>query len=211
MAAEVAEREPSARRISAEELQALVAGRMAPGDVAIVMLHVGDCQRAASGCSRPASTTPRCMPTRPDRPTPPWSLGQPPNKPTPRPPPAMPKRRFTIGRPSHASKYSFLSPPAGRRRVGPPGPYRILRVLGEGGMGTVFEAEDPQLRRRVAIKVLRARARPTRSRQRFLQEAQFAASLASERIVTIHHVGEDRGCPVHRHGAAGRRIARRAG
>ena len=61
-------------------------------------------------------------------------------------------------------------------------------------MGTVFEAEDTQLRRRVAIKVLRQGLDET-TRQRFLREAQLAASLTSDRIVTIYHVGEDRGCP----------------
>ena len=95
---------------------------------------------------------------------------------------------------SHFSEYSFLSPPQAPDEIGRLGSYRILSVLGEGGMGTVFVAEDPQLHRRVAIKVLRVGLDPT-TRKRFLQEAQLAASLASERIVTIHHIGEDRGCP----------------
>ncbi len=93
-----------------------------------------------------------------------------------------------------SSEYSFLAPPQVPDEIGRLGSYRILRVLGEGGMGVVFVAEDPQLQRRVAIKVLRHGLDST-TRKRFLQEAQLAASLHSERIVTIHHIGEDRGCP----------------
>lgn len=62
-------------------------------------------------------------------------------------------------------------------------------------MGTVFEAEDSLLQRRVAIKVLRPQGFDESSRQRFMQEARLAASLHSDRIVTIYQVGEDHGSP----------------
>ncbi len=74
------------------------------------------------------------------------------------------------------------------------GSYRILRVLGEGGMGIVFEAEDTTLGRHVAIKVLRSAEIDQPQRKRFLQEAQIVASLSSDHIVTIHQVGEEAGC-----------------
>ncbi len=74
------------------------------------------------------------------------------------------------------------------------GGYRILRVLGEGGMGIVFEAEDVTLGRRVAIKVLRSAEIDQPQRKRFLQEAQLVASLSSDHIVTVHQVGEEAGC-----------------
>jgi serine/threonine protein kinase len=76
------------------------------------------------------------------------------------------------------------------------GPYRLLRILGGGGMGIVVEAEDPQLKRKVALKVMRASiaANPSQ-RQRFLREAQAAAAIENDHIVPIFHVGEDRGVP----------------
>ncbi len=56
------------------------------------------------------------------------------------------------------------------------GPYRVLRVLGAGGMGVVFEAEDPKLQRRVALKVMRpSGAQQDVFRERFLREARAAA------------------------------------
>ena len=63
-------------------------------------------------------------------------------------------------------------------------------------MGIVFLAEDPQLQRRVALKVLRPMlASNTAARQRFLREARAAAAIEHDHIVTIYQVGEDRGVP----------------
>lgn len=76
------------------------------------------------------------------------------------------------------------------------GPYRVLAVVGSGSTGIVFRAEDPQLRRQVALKVLRpAAASSAESRRRFLREARAVAGLDHDHIVTIFHVGEDRGSP----------------
>src|SRR5262249_7079741 len=73
------------------------------------------------------------------------------------------------------------------------GPYRVLKVLGAGGMGVVFHAEDPQLQRAVALKVvLPALAASASARERFLREARAAAAIEHDHIVTIHQVGEDR-------------------
>ena len=74
--------------------------------------------------------------------------------------------------------------------------YRVLKVVGCGGMGVVFLAEDTQLRRRVAIKAMKPEvaARPS-ARQRFLREAQAIAALEHDNVVTIHQVGEDNGIP----------------
>jgi serine/threonine protein kinase len=91
---------------------------------------------------------------------------------------------------------ALLAPPQGPDEMGRLGPYRVLRVLGAGGMGVVFEAEDPQLKRRVALKALRpALAIGGDARQRFLREAQRMASLTHDHILTIHHVAEDRAVP----------------
>ena len=89
-----------------------------------------------------------------------------------------------------------LAPPQAPDEIGRLGPYRILKVLGEGGMGKVFLAEDPNLQRSVALKVMKpALAKNTSARQRFLREARLAASIEHDNIVHIYQVGEDRGVP----------------
>jgi serine/threonine protein kinase len=92
--------------------------------------------------------------------------------------------------------YEFLAPPEEADELGRLGPYRVLKVLGAGGMGVVFEAEDIQLKRRVALKVMPpSRAANETARRRFLREAQVTAAIEHEHIVAIHQVGEDRGLP----------------
>ena len=71
------------------------------------------------------------------------------------------------------------------------GRYRVLSLLGRGGMGEVFLAEDPLLRRKVALKLLRpSLTADTRALVRFEQEACAASSLNHPNIVTIHEIGE---------------------
>ena len=69
----------------------------------------------------------------------------------------------------------------------PPGKYELLQLLGRGGMGEVWKARDIQLRRYVAIKLLRAdlQADPNFVTH-FMREAQFIASLHHPNIVQIH-------------------------
>lgn len=70
------------------------------------------------------------------------------------------------------------------------GRYRLLRELGRGGMGTVYEAEDTALKRRVAVKVLPADVSSDRAAlQRFVREARSAAALNHPNVVTVHDVG----------------------
>lgn len=70
--------------------------------------------------------------------------------------------------------------------------YRLIRILGEGGMARVHEAEDLRLGRRVAVKILLAQytADPDFLR-RFDQEARLAASLSHPNVVGIYDVGQD--------------------
>ncbi|MCA9121124.1 MAG: protein kinase [Planctomycetaceae bacterium] len=90
----------------------------------------------------------------------------------------------------------LFGPQQSDSEIGQLGGYRILSTLGVGGMGVVFLAEDPQLQRRVALKVmLPGLAANAASRQRFMREAQAMASVAHEHIVHINQVGEDRGIP----------------
>ena len=91
---------------------------------------------------------------------------------------------------------SFLPPPLEPGELGRLAQYRILRLLGAGGMGIVFEAEDTHLRRAVALKVLRPElAAELTNRTRFLNEARAAAALASDHIVTVYQVGQDHDVP----------------
>jgi tetratricopeptide (TPR) repeat protein/predicted Ser/Thr protein kinase len=74
------------------------------------------------------------------------------------------------------------------------GIYRVLRMLGQGGMGEVYLAQDPRLGREVAIKVLGARALGSEeARRRFEREARTAAQLSHPNIVHIYEVGDDDG------------------
>ena len=74
------------------------------------------------------------------------------------------------------------------------GDFRILREVGRGGMGIVYEAEQISLNRRVAIKVLPfASSLDPRQLQRFKNEASAAAHLRHENIVAVHAVGCERG------------------
>ena len=68
------------------------------------------------------------------------------------------------------------------------GRYRVHRQIGEGGMGRVFEAYDPQLKRRVAIKVVRD-ASTHKGRLRLWREAQVLARLSHPNIVEVHDLG----------------------
>jgi eukaryotic-like serine/threonine-protein kinase len=94
------------------------------------------------------------------------------------------------------SLFAFLGPPQGPNELGWLGGFRILEVLGVGGMGVVFEAEDVKLHRRVAIKTMKPLLAGSQSaRQRFLREARAMAALTHDHIVPILNVGEDRDMP----------------
>jgi tetratricopeptide (TPR) repeat protein len=75
----------------------------------------------------------------------------------------------------------FLSDPGARL-----GKYEIVRKVGEGGMGVVYEAVDPDLKRRVALKVLKRS-----DADRLRREASAAAKLRHPNIVTVYEVGPD--------------------
>ncbi len=90
------------------------------------------------------------------------------------PPPAVPVAAATFGR------------------------YRIVRELGRGGMGTVYVAEDPQLRRLVALKIPQfsgSADRQAELRQRFLREARAAAALDHPNVCKVLDCGEQDGQP----------------
>ncbi len=74
------------------------------------------------------------------------------------------------------------------------GRYKILGVLGQGGMGIVYQAEDIKLKRTVALKFLPAElSRYPEAKERFIREAQAAAVLDHPNICTVHEVEESEG------------------
>ena len=90
--------------------------------------------------------------------------------------------------------YKFLGPSRNPHELGCLGRYQVRKVLGSGGMGVVFQAFDPDLKRLVALKTtLPALAENPAAKKRFLREAQAAAAIKHDHIVTIYQVGEDRG------------------
>jgi serine/threonine protein kinase len=90
----------------------------------------------------------------------------------------------------------FLAPAQNPDELGRLGGYRVLSVLGEGGMGVVFKAEDPRLKRLVALKVMKPDKSSNQvAHQRFIKEGELAAALQHDHIVTIYRVDEDQGVP----------------
>ena len=72
--------------------------------------------------------------------------------------------------------------------------YRILSMLGAGGMGEVYLAQDTKLDRKIALKILPADLAANQDRmRRFTQEAKSAATLNHPNIATIHEIGESDG------------------
>ncbi len=85
------------------------------------------------------------------------------------------------------------TPPGVPERVGR---YRIVKKLGQGGMASVYLADDTQLDRQVALKVPLLRGDDQAStRQRFLREAQAAAKLRHANVCPVYDVGEADGVP----------------
>jgi eukaryotic-like serine/threonine-protein kinase len=87
-----------------------------------------------------------------------------------------------------------VSDPSGLPSVGSQiGSFRILSLVGRGGMGTVFRGLDTKLDRVVAIKFLSDELADAAARRRFQREAQIASSLNHPHILTVHDVGDFNG------------------
>src|SRR5450755_1589269 len=109
--------------------------------------------------------------------------------------------RHLVDCPACATLVAVAAPPS--RTGGQPGApapelavgrYRLLQLVGRGGMGEVYAAYDPELDRRVAIKILRADARPDHiEAARLAREAQAVAKLSHPNVVAIYDVGSSAG------------------
>src|SRR5580704_3366889 len=73
------------------------------------------------------------------------------------------------------------------------GRYLVLSLVGRAGMGEVYEAYDPDLDRRVALKLLHTRSGAERARARLLREARALGKLSHPNVVQVYDVGEHEG------------------
>src|SRR5262249_53490887 len=87
-------------------------------------------------------------------------------------------RAFTDQTPIDPALVNFLAPPQGPGEIGRLGKYRILSIIGQGGMGIVYKAEDSMLKRTVAIKaILPTLGVSEQIRKRFVREARVLAKF----------------------------------
>ena len=156
-----------------EELRDYALGQLAAPDAGRVRGHVeqcGQCRKALDAIS-PATMN---------------DAGEEVDRPRPMPTMAM------LDRVDETGKYPFLQPPQAADELGRLGNYRVFEVLGEGGMGIVFRAEDFGLKRPVALKVMRPEMkRDADSGHRFIREARTMAKIKHDHLVTVYSVAEE--------------------
>src|SRR5262249_2978295 len=91
---------------------------------------------------------------------------------------------------TNAASVAFLEPPLHGDELGRLASFRILKLIGQGGMGIVYSADDTRLSRVVALKVMQPRlGSAAKHRQRFLREARAMAAIKSDHVVTVYEVG----------------------
>jgi serine/threonine protein kinase len=110
-------------------------------------------------------------------------------------PPATEKTAVAGVRPTATYEvFNFMTPCEKPGYLGCVANFRVRELIGEGGMGYVFLAEDKYLKRPVALKVMKPRtARKKRCWGWFIDEARATSALQSDRIATIYQIGEHRG------------------
>ena len=92
---------------------------------------------------------------------------------------------------SRAAEVNCLLPPSNNdESIGRVASYEITRLLGAGSTGIVYEAYDPSLNRKVALKILRPSLGDA-ARERFMNEARAAAAISHPNVITIYQVGEE--------------------
>jgi formylglycine-generating enzyme required for sulfatase activity/WD40 repeat protein len=172
-----------------EELRQFAEGRLALEQAAILKRHLDEC----SACAGIASAWQKYDQTKAqsEAPTlPPVSAVDPSGDTAVRAPAEAAVAAAA------ARDFAFLAPPQSPDELGRLGPYRVLKLLGQGGMGVVFLAQDTRLDRLVALKVMRPEmALKAEAKERFVRKAKAAAALEHDHIVAIYQVDEDRGVP----------------
>src|SRR5882672_4388632 len=110
------------------------------------------------------------------------------------PPPVAndPTSRDDLARTATAPVSSSVRPEPAEVLGASLGRYRLEHELGAGGMGVVHAAFDPDLERRIALKVLRS-ASGDEAQKRLLREARAMARLTHPNVVTVHEVGSANG------------------
>lgn len=103
---------------------------------------------------------------------------------------------MTDSPPAPDSPPEFLDPPEAAGELGRLGPYRVIELLGQGGMGHVYRAQDTRLQRTVALKVMNERfAKSPNSRKRIVEEARSMAAVHHDNVATLFEVGQRNGTP----------------
>jgi len=115
---------------------------------------------------------------------------------------ACPACLLQLGMDSFAEDVNAKTQPAGTSSRGLPQPgdlfghYKVLSLLGQGGMGAVYEAQDTETGRRVALKVLGQALDSPEARERFFREGRSAASINHPNSVYVFGTEEIAGTPV---------------
>jgi hypothetical protein len=180
---------------SLELLQRLQTGAPSPAEADGLRRHLERCERCRALASAPEGAAAAALPrdsTAPADPTAPVDLAAP-----TRELPLEEAALLSDATPAILPTGSLLpegEAPAPLGRGSPVGRYILLDTLGEGGMGVVYAAYDPQLHRRVAIKVLQPGAATgsasiNHPQARLLREAQALAKLAHPNVLAVHDVG----------------------
>ncbi len=111
-------------------------------------------------------------------------------------PPAPAQEQPTLSGAPAVSEHALLAPPQAAGELGRLGSYRVLKELGRGGMGIVYQAQDIHLGRAVALKVMLPEvASHPDARERFLREARAQALIEHDHILTIYQVDVEGGVP----------------